>query len=238
MSLVKFAGRALIYGGRGALGSKCVTTFRQKKFWVASVDTKENIHANCNIIINRGDSVQNQENLVRKVLSKGLGSKKLDAIICVAGSTLTGNAKNQLALRTETMLKDSMYPSLICASLATELLNEGGLLALSGAGEALEDTPKKIGFGLAKAAIHHLTKSLAGRGSGLPDNSLAVAILPMKLDTMQNRKSSPTADFSKWTPTDLVAEILLDWTQGKSRPDNGSLVQLITQKQRTKLMVL
>jgi NAD(P)-dependent dehydrogenase (short-subunit alcohol dehydrogenase family) len=35
-----------------------------------------------------------------------------------------------------------------------------------------------IGYGMAKAAIHQLVKSLAAPNSGLPNNSTAVAILP------------------------------------------------------------
>jgi len=35
-----------------------------------------------------------------------------------------------------------------------------------------------MGYGMAKAAIHQLVKSLAGKNSGLPTNSTAVAILP------------------------------------------------------------
>ena len=35
-----------------------------------------------------------------------------------------------------------------------------------------------IGYGMAKAAVHQLVKSLAASNSGLPNNSTTVAILP------------------------------------------------------------
>lgn len=63
-----------------------------------------------------------------------------------------------------------------------------------------------IGYGLAKAAVHHLTKSLAEEKSGLPKDSLVVSILPITLDTPMNRKWMPQADHSTWTPLDFVAE--------------------------------
>lgn len=63
-----------------------------------------------------------------------------------------------------------------------------------------------IGYGLAKAAVHQLTKSLAEEKSGLPENSLVVSILPICLDTPMNRKWMPKADFSTWTTTDFIAE--------------------------------
>ena len=48
--------------------------------------------------------------------------------------------------------------------------------------------------------MHHLTKSLACSGSGLPDNCLAAAILPVTLDTPMNRKWMAKADQTSWTP--------------------------------------
>lgn len=63
-----------------------------------------------------------------------------------------------------------------------------------------------IGYGLAKAAVHQLTKSLAQKESGLPGDASVVAILPVTLDTPMNRKWMPKADFSTWTPLEFVAE--------------------------------
>jgi NAD(P)-dependent dehydrogenase (short-subunit alcohol dehydrogenase family) len=35
-----------------------------------------------------------------------------------------------------------------------------------------------LGYGMTKAAVHQLTQSLAGKGSGLPAGSHVLAILP------------------------------------------------------------
>lgn len=67
-------------------------------------------------------------------------------------------------------------------------------------------TAGMIEYGMAKAAVHQLTKSLAADNSGLPPNSLSVANLPVTLDTPMNRKWMPNADFSTWTPLEFVAE--------------------------------
>ena len=63
-----------------------------------------------------------------------------------------------------------------------------------------------IGYGMAKAAIHQLTKSLGGDKSGLPANSAAVTLLPITLDTPMNRKWMSKADFSTWTPLEFIAQ--------------------------------
>lgn len=39
-----------------------------------------------------------------------------------------------------------------------------------------------IGYGMAKAAVHQLTKSLAGQDGGLPNNSVVATILPWVLN--------------------------------------------------------
>lgn len=63
-----------------------------------------------------------------------------------------------------------------------------------------------IGYGMAKAAVHQLTKSLAADGSGMPSNCLVVATLPITLDTPMNRKFMANADTSTWTPLEYMAE--------------------------------
>lgn len=63
-----------------------------------------------------------------------------------------------------------------------------------------------MGYGMAKGAVHQLTKSLAGENSGLPANSLVASILPITLDTPMNRKWMPKADTTTWTSLEFVAE--------------------------------
>ena len=45
-----------------------------------------------------------------------------------------------------------------------------------------------MGYGMAKAAVHQLVKSLGSSGSGLPEGSCVLAILPVTLDTPMNRQ--------------------------------------------------
>lgn len=117
-----------------------------------------------------------------------------------------------------------------------------------------------IGYGMAKAAVHQLTKSLAAKGSGLPKDSLVAAVLPVTLDTPMNRKWMADADTSTWTPLEFVAkykQLLLfvlyyyclftklyifcnslfwKWSQNEDRPASGSLLQLITKDNKTELI--
>ena len=126
------------------------------------------------------------------------------------------------------MWKQSVWSSSISAALAAKHLKVGGCLVLPGAKPALGGTAGMMGYGMAKAAVHQLTKSLGDPKSGLPENATALALLPITLDTPMNRKWMPKADTSTWTSLDFVAELLFGWASSNSeRPPSGSLVQLV-----------
>ncbi|XP_046358508.2 dihydropteridine reductase-like [Haliotis rufescens] len=231
-------GRVLVYGGRGALGSAIVKHFKAQNYWVGSIDLHPNEDADANIIVKPVESWTAQEEEVVKSVDGVLGENKVDAILCVAGGWAGGNAASKdLVKNADMMWKQSVWTSVLSSSLAAKYLKEGGVLTLPGAQPALEGTAGMIGYGLAKAAIHQLVKSLAADNSGMPANSLSAAILPVTLDTPMNRKFMSNADFSTWTPLEFVAELFYKWTVGQERPTNGSLVQLITKDSKTDLVI-
>uniref|UniRef100_A0A3Q1LU13 Dihydropteridine reductase n=1 Tax=Bos taurus TaxID=9913 RepID=A0A3Q1LU13_BOVIN len=169
-------------------------------------------------------------------VGKLLGTEKVDAILCVAGGWAGGNAKSKSLFKNcDLMWKQSVWTSTISSHLATKHLKEGGLLTLAGARAALDGTPGMIGYGMAKAAVHQLCQSLAGKSSGLPPGAAAVALLPVTLDTPVNRKSMPEADFSSWTPLEFLVETFHDWITEKNRPSSGSLIQVVTTEGKTEL---
>ena len=48
------------------------------------------------------------------------------------------------------------------------------------------------------------------------------------IDTPDNRKAMPDADFSQWSSPEKIAEMLLNWSEGKNKPSNGSFAILQT----------
>lgn len=230
------AGRVVVYGGKGALGAACISHFKASNYWVGSIDFSENENADLSVIIPRDSAWVEQESEVITKVGQALSGDKLDAVICVAGGWIGGNAKKDLAKNADLMWRQSVWTSTNSAALAANYLKEGGMLALTGAKPALKGTPDMIGYGMAKAAVHQLTQSLSGNNSGLPRGSLVVSILPVTLDTPMNRKWMPKGDFSTWTPLSEVAELFLKWTKCDDRPKSGSLLQLITKDSRTNLV--
>ncbi|KAM8732275.1 quinoid dihydropteridine reductase a isoform 2-T2 [Acanthopagrus schlegelii] len=223
------AQRVIVYGGRGALGSKCVQHFKTKGWWVACIDMAPNEEANENVIVKMSESFTEQAGQVTADVASLLGEQKVDAILCVAGGWAGGSCGSKdLYKNTDLMWKQSVWTSTISSRLATLHLKEGGLLTLAGAKAALSGTGGMVGYGMAKAAVHQLTQSLAAKNSGMPSGAVAVAILPVTLDTPMNRKFMPDADFSSWTTLDYIAELFFSWATGMSRPASGSLMQLLT----------
>ncbi|XP_070500009.1 dihydropteridine reductase [Chironomus tepperi] len=229
--------KIIVYGGKGALGSICVNYFKSKNFWVGSIDLTENPEADANILVNRDADFIAQETQVVEEIRGLLNDEKIEAVVCVAGGWAGGNASKDLAKNTDMMIKQSVWSSVISASVASQFLKEGGILTLTGAKPALSATPGMIGYGMAKAAVHQLTKSLASNGSGLPDNSFVASILPITLDTPMNRKWMPNADTTTWTPLEFVADLFHKWIIApENRPTNGSLLQLVTKDSKTELI--
>lgn len=232
------AGKVIVYGGRGALGAAIVKHFKANNWWVGSIDLGANEEADANITVSKDANWSAQSQTVMTGLESALGSNKVDAIINVAGGWAGGNASNKDFLKNcELMWAQSVWSSTISAQAAATFLKEGGLLALPGAQPALNGTPGMMGYGLAKAAVHQLTKSLGCDNNGLPSGATAVAILPITLDTPMNRKWMANSDFSKWTTLEFVAQLFEKWTKGVERPASGSLVHLVTNDNKTELVI-
>lgn len=227
----------LIYGGKGALGSGCVTFFKKKGWRVLAVDLVANEHAESNIVLSAATSWNEQARQVLQGVSDFCGDEgKLSAILCVAGGWAGGSASSDdLVATADLMWKQSVWTSVIASQVGSKFLSPNGLLLLTGALPALGGTPAMIGYGMAKAAVHQLVKSLAEKGSGIAKTATVLAILPATLDTPNNRKFMPNADMSTWTPLDTIAQFCLDWANNKdgANPISGSLVALVTEKGET-----
>ena len=61
MEKVEMGSRSvLIYGGKGALGAALVNYFKNKAFWIASVDFVQNDEANLNVVLQQNLSLEEQ----------------------------------------------------------------------------------------------------------------------------------------------------------------------------------
>lgn len=144
------AGRVVVYGGRGALGSNIVAKFKEVGYWVASIDTKPSDISDVSVVV-EGDTWQQEADHVSRGLADLLADHKLDAVICVAGGWAGGSpASKDFIKNSQAMWRSSVWPASISASLATSHLRPGGLIVLTGAAPATSGTPTMAGYGMAK----------------------------------------------------------------------------------------
>jgi len=224
------AGRVIVYGGLGGLGAHLVTHLKAKNFWVLSIAKSPNNEADANCLVQSLDSWTEQETQVLEEVAKEADGKKFEAILCVAGGWAGGSAKAKSCVKNADLVwKQSVWTSTIAVRLAVTHLTENGFLALSGSLPCAEGTPSMLGYGMAKAAVHQLTRSLAQpEKAGLPAGSVSVAILPVILDTPSNRKFMGGGDTSTWTSLEFMSELMEKWVLGKDRPSSGSLMRIET----------
>jgi len=215
----------VVYGGNGALGSTLVNEFKKSgTIRCISIGLRENDAADETIVITETDDWTLQSDQVHKQMKEIIKEdQKVDAIFCVAGGWAGGNANAKSYIKNcDLMWRQSVWSSSIAGGLAAKFLKPGGVLVLSGAAPCTEGTSGMMGYGMAKAAVHQLTKSLV------------LCILPTTLDTPNNRKWMSKADFSTWTSMTCVADLFRSWMLDvKTRPVSGSLVKLVTKENLT-----
>ncbi|KAF5274583.1 hypothetical protein FQA39_LY07195 [Lamprigera yunnana] len=231
------ARRVLVYGGNGALGSVILKHFKREGWWALVIDTQDNPQADETVFVPADPGLGEQEQVVvADVKSRLSPNAKFEAIICVAGGWAGGNLQSDFAFTSELMWRQSVCSSVIASCLAAHFLKDKGFLMLTGASAALSPTPGMLGYGMVKASVHHLVKSLGGKGSGMPKESCCVGILPVTLDTVSNRANMPNSDFTKWTPLQFVADLCYKWSCNEGRPTTGSLLRLVTQNSETSVV--
>ena len=225
----------LVYGGNGALGQAMVDRFKAGRWRTISVDYYENSRADHNVLLDKPNDWKTNTEVVTSALTNlattlsdeqavrtepggGEGEKAyLSAVIGVAGgwkgSTISSHA---LFDSVDVMIASNVLSSLACAHIASHYLLPQSLLLLTGASAAASPagTPSMIGYGMSKAAVHHLTLSLSAHDSEMTRRGIRVAcLLPVTIDTPSNRQMMGTGDYSDWTPTQEFADYALAWAR-------------------------
>lgn len=158
----------------------------------------------------------------------------LKAVICAAGGWVGGSAKEEAQALASAMSKMNtacVQTALTAAHVAAHHLTPGGTVIFTGADAALGPTPTMLAYGVAKAATHHIARSIAAPEGGLPAGARVVTVLPSTLDTPNNRKFMPGADTSTWTPLqDVSVKMLAICERRDTQPTtaNGAFLHAAT----------
>ena len=150
---------------------------------------------------------------------------KLSAIVNVAGGfrweTLAdGNLETwdlmyQMNVRTAAAASKAALDHFVGGS-------EGGRIVNIGAGAALKAGIGMGAYTASKSGVMRLTEALAEE---LKDRGVTVnAVLPGIIDTPQNRKDMPNADFSRWVRPEEIANVILFLASSAASGVTGALI--------------
>jgi len=221
---------ALVVGGGGSLGRSLVKALRNAGVASISLDLPGAGNRLADEVLSYDAARDWKEELgrLRRELHEAAPTG-LDLVAHAAGTWAGGSISEIDSLDSISSMSFINLRSAINASyLGVHLLRPGALMMLTGAAAALEPTPGMIGYGLSKAATHHLIRSVAADPSLAPGCTV-VGVLPDVLDTEGNRAAMPDADFSAWTNPDAVGDRVVRWMGDKTlRPESGSLVKVHT----------
>ncbi len=235
-SLGLYNKNALIFGAGGAMGRGVLAAFQAKGWTTTAVDIFKPAGASSadNFIVLPGTTTPEKEleQLVRELRRANKGS--FSAVVNAAGGWAGGGAGSAaIAAQTQLMWNQSVRSSILCAHVAVNMGTNNVLLVLTGSAAATGPTAGMLAYGTAKAATHHIARSVAGELSERKGDagSASVCVLPVTIDTPGNRAGMPGADFSNWTPVSEIAGTIVSWAaREKAVPATGSLVEVSTSK--------
>lgn len=149
---------------------------------------------------------------------------QLDAVLNIAGAfrweTIADGDPATWDLMYKVNVKTVLNASK--AALPHLLKSEAGRIVNIGAGAGLKAGAGMGAYGASKAAVARLTEALAEE---LKDKGITVnAILPSVLDTPQNRKDMPNADFTRWVQPREIAALIAFLLGADAQAITGALI--------------
>jgi len=202
--------KLLIFGSSGALGKGVTEVFLKKQYdeiYLFDFKHKDISHDNVFKILIKDLS---EEKNVQEAFNHVSSSR--DSIYYLF-STVGGFTGGKKIWETEIGYFDRM----ISMNLKTNYLitkyfsllvkdSHSGSICLTAAYTGLVEEPGKAAYGVSKAALIHLVKTLAEEGKEI--QLTANAIAPLIIDTPANREWMSDADFDKWIKPSEIGEFV------------------------------
>jgi NAD(P)-dependent dehydrogenase (short-subunit alcohol dehydrogenase family) len=227
------AGRvALVTGGAGGLGRAVVAAFLRAGASVHvplqnpsdALVLRDTLGAGATeVYLHPGVDLTHPESV--ETLFHAVG--RVDILLNLAGGFSMGPIEETDVQTWSQMWSMNATSAFLCARSAFPRMRAEGwgrIVNISALPALQPGSPGMAAYGAAKAAVLHLTQSLAQEGvhSGITVN----ALLPSILDTPTNRRALPHADTSRWLPPSEIAKVLLFLASDDARLVNGSSISL------------
>lgn len=95
----------------------------------------------------------------------------------------------------------------------------------SQAGKDVSNGTNAIGYALAKSLLFRLSEIINEESKEI--NVASVVVVPSIIDTPQNRRDMPNADFSKWTTPETIAEKIFQLAEDSSKPSEENKILMV-----------
>ncbi|MGQ0794375.1 MAG: SDR family oxidoreductase [Deltaproteobacteria bacterium] len=223
---------ALIAGGTGALGRAVVSEFLRRGARVASSYILEHeaeamsglMEAHKpNLILVVADVTKPDAAayLMNRTASEFGG---IHILVNLVGGFAYGRVADTDEKTWDRMMSINLKSAFLCARAALPLMtaqNYGRIVNVSSR-PALKGSAGVGAYGASKAGVMNLTEALADETRDFDIN--VNAILPGTIDTPQNRRDMPDADFSKWVGPEAIAKVIAFLASDDSKPINGASI--------------
>jgi NAD(P)-dependent dehydrogenase (short-subunit alcohol dehydrogenase family) len=150
---------------------------------------------------------------------------RIDVLANVAGGYRGGTPVHETPWQTwEHLLNLNARTVLIaCQAVVPHMLAQGGGKIVNvAAGAALKGGARQAAYSAAKSVVLRLSESMALE---LKKSDVNVnCVLPGTIDTPQNRQAMPTADLSRWTTPEAIADVILFLASDASRAVTGAAI--------------
>ena len=226
---------AIITGAAGALGSVTTRAFLENKAKVVAMYHTEGKYKD--LLTNLGELGNNIHGVHGDATSKDDCQRllketidrhgKVDILVNLVGGWRGGKTLDKTSAETWDVMVDLNAKTVfLCCKEAIPYMKEakyGKIVNISSKSSTKEGRMKNSSaYAAAKSAVRTLTQAMAEE---FRDKNINInCIIPSTIDTEDNRKMLPNADYSKWVPPELIADTIMFLCSDKSKEINGACI--------------
>ncbi|MGG9960649.1 SDR family NAD(P)-dependent oxidoreductase [Ferruginibacter sp. SUN106] len=204
---------AIVTGASGNLGQAVVKKFLSEGYHVVGtivpndpvpldIDNKklEKIVVD---LVNEDDTDQFVQNIITKYSG-------IDAVVLTVGGFAMGTFANTKTadIHKQYQLNFETAYNIARPVFVQMLLQKNGRIFLIGSkpGLSADNSKGMIAYGLGKSLIFRLAELMNAEAKGT--NVVTSVVVPGTIDTLQNRKAMPGADFNTWVKAEVIADCI------------------------------
>ncbi len=229
--MLDLSGRvAIITGATGNLGQACAQAFGAARAHCVLVGGSADklaalYRADANRLLAGGLDLALEADASRLVDMTLKQFGRIDILVNTVGGFAGGRKVHEDDLATwDAMHHINLRTTLnACRAVVPHFVRQGsGRIVNVAARAGLSGVAGLGAYGASKSAVIYLTQTLAAE---LKENGIGVnCVLPGTIDTPQNRRDMPNADFTKWVAPAAIADVMLFLASDAARAVSGAAV--------------